>query len=78
MTADPHAMVCDKAMDHVLGASAETSSDLRRRAASNQGVPNDLDALVDKIHLADTLGWEVPSTESFRRTGRMLLKRGYQ
>ncbi len=50
MTADPHAMVRDKAMDHVLEVSAETSSDLRRRAASNEDVPNDLESLVDKIH----------------------------
>ena len=50
MTADPHAMIRDEAMDHVLAASAETSSDLRRRAASNKGVPDDLEGLVDKIH----------------------------
>ncbi len=45
-------------------------------------------ALVDALYvafifntmdrLADTLGWEVPSVASFRRTGKMLLKRGYK
>ncbi len=45
-------------------------------------------ALVDALYvafifntmdrLADTLGWDVPSAESFRRTGKILLKRGYK
>ena len=45
------------------------------------------EALVDAFHvaflfnvyprLADTLGWEVPPPEYFRRTARKMLERGY-
>jgi hypothetical protein len=62
-----------------------------RRAASDMSVLLDRglsrDAITDVLYigylfgiytrLADTLGWEVPSSEAVRSMGKMLHRRGY-
>lgn len=47
---DPHAILRDLALKSVLEGPAESDSALRSAAARNNGLPNDLQYLVAKIH----------------------------
>ena len=54
---------------------------LREAGVSDQAIEDAIQVcavfnIVDRV--ADALGFEVPSPESFSRMGQMLLKRGYQ
>lgn len=51
MSADPHATLLDRVITRVLEGEGETPPSLRQAVATGQGVPGDLKALVDKIHL---------------------------
>jgi len=47
---DPYAALRAQVCRTVFDAPAETAVELRRAAARGTGLPNDLQALVDKIH----------------------------
>ena len=47
---DPHTTLRDLALKSVLEGPAESESTLRAAAARNNGLPNDLQYLVAKIH----------------------------
>ena len=47
---DPHAALRDRVLQTVLDGRGETDSALRHAAADGQGVPGELQPLVDKIH----------------------------
>ncbi|HKH93041.1 MAG TPA: hypothetical protein VKA54_14640 [Gemmatimonadaceae bacterium] len=47
---DPHATLRQKALRAVLDGPGETDPSLRYAAAEGAGVPDELSALVDKIH----------------------------
>ena len=49
-TGDPHAALRDKALDRVLNGPGESDAALRNAAATGNGVPAELQPLVDKIH----------------------------
>ena len=50
MADDPNDLTHSGLMEHILGSEAETPVGLRQAAARNADVPDDLAALVDKIH----------------------------
>ena len=50
MTADPHAALRDQVLASVLDGPGESDAAIRRAAAEGAGVPDDLRALVEKIH----------------------------
>jgi hypothetical protein len=50
MTADPHAALRDRVLSSVLDGPGESDAAIRRAAAEGTGVPDDLAALVEKIH----------------------------
>jgi hypothetical protein len=45
-----HAEASGEFVNHILGSTGESSVDLRRTAASGQGLPQHLAILVEKIH----------------------------
>jgi hypothetical protein len=47
---DPHARFRDRVLETVLYGPGETDPAIRRAAADGQGVPAELQGLVDKIH----------------------------
>ena len=47
---DPHAALRDQVLDQVLSGPGESDPALRRAAAENTGVPDDLRLLIDKVH----------------------------
>ena len=47
---DPHAALRDQVLDQVLSGPGESDSALRRAAADNRGLPDDLRSLIDKVH----------------------------
>jgi hypothetical protein len=47
---DPHASLRDRVLNRVLLGAGETDPSLRQSAASDAGLPPDLQPLVDKIH----------------------------
>lgn len=47
---DPHAELRDAVLRRVLSGDGETSPALRHAAASNAGVPGDLQTLVARVH----------------------------
>jgi hypothetical protein len=47
---DPHATLRDRVLNRVLLGAGETDANLRQAAAKGQGVPPDLQKLIDKIH----------------------------
>jgi hypothetical protein len=47
---DAHASLRDRVLQRVLDGAGETDSAIRRAAAAGNGLPADLQALVDKIH----------------------------
>jgi len=49
-TSDPHATLRDRVLNRVLLGAGDTDPNLRQAAASGQGVPADLQKLIDKIH----------------------------
>jgi hypothetical protein len=49
-SADPHAALRDAALRSVLEGPGETDPALRQAAAAGEGLPTDLQPLVDKIH----------------------------
>ena len=49
-TDDPHAALRDAALRRTIEGPGESDPALRRAAADGAGLPNDLQALVDKIH----------------------------
>jgi hypothetical protein len=50
MTTDPYAELRDAVLRRVLDGPGESAPALRSAAAQGAGLPNDLQALVDKIH----------------------------
>ena len=50
MMTDPHAALRDRVMRLVLDGQGEADPGLRHAAADGQGVPADLQVLVEKIH----------------------------
>jgi hypothetical protein len=50
MSSDPHATLRDRVLNRVLLGAGDTEPNLRQAAAKGQGVPADLQRLVDKIH----------------------------
>jgi hypothetical protein len=50
MSSDPHAALRDRVLNRVLLGAGDTEPNLRQAAAKGQGVPADLEKLVDKIH----------------------------
>jgi hypothetical protein len=50
VTNDPHAALRDRVLERVLNGAGESDAAVRRAAADGQGVPTDLQPLVDKIH----------------------------
>ena len=50
MTTDPHAALRDRVLSSVLEGPGESDPVVRRAAAAGSGVPDDLAALVEKIH----------------------------
>lgn len=50
MLTDPHAPLREKLIATVLGAPGQTDPGTRKAVFSRNGVPEDLTALVDKIH----------------------------
>jgi hypothetical protein len=48
---DPHAELRDRVFARVLEGEGETDAALRQAVANRQGVPTDLKALVDKVHM---------------------------
>ena len=48
---DPHAELRDRVFARVLEGEGETDAALRQAVADGRGVPTDLKALVDKIHM---------------------------
>jgi hypothetical protein len=50
MTTDPHAALRDRVLSRVLEGPGESDPAIRRAAAEGSGVPDDLRALVEKIH----------------------------
>ena len=49
-TSDPHATLRDRVLNRVLLGAGDTDPNLRQAAARGQGVPADLQKLIDKIH----------------------------
>lgn len=47
---DPHATLRDRVLNSVLLGAGEADASLRQAAATGQGVPADLQKLIDKIH----------------------------
>lgn len=47
---DPHAALFDEVFRQVLDGPGESTRELRRAMARNQGVPDDLQPIVEKIH----------------------------
>lgn len=47
---DPHAALRDRVLNRVLIGAAETEPAMRQAAATGNGVPTDLEMLIDKIH----------------------------
>lgn len=47
---DPHATLRDQVLDQVLTGPGESEPAVRQAAADNSGMPDDLQALVAKIH----------------------------
>ena len=50
MPTDPHAGLRDRVLERVLEGPGESEPAIRRAAALGDGLPEDLQALVDKIH----------------------------
>ena len=50
MTTDPHAHLRDRVLQRVLDGAGDSDAVIRRAAANGEGLPADLQALVDKIH----------------------------
>jgi predicted RNA polymerase sigma factor len=47
---DPYATLRDQVLHQVLGGPGESDPALRKAAADNRGLPDDLHALVAKVH----------------------------
>ena len=47
---DPHAALRDRVLDQVLSGPGESDSALRRAAADNKNLPDDLRSLIGKVH----------------------------
>jgi hypothetical protein len=47
---DPHAVLRDQVLSQVLSGPAESDPAIRRAAADNAGLPDDLRPLVTKVH----------------------------
>lgn len=47
---DPHARLRDQVLDRVLDGAGESDSAIRHAAAEGEGLPSDLQPLIDKIH----------------------------
>ena len=47
---DPHAALRDQVLSDVLAGPGESDPALRRAAADNRAVPQDLQSLIEKVH----------------------------
>jgi hypothetical protein len=50
VTTDPHAHLRDRVLQRVLEGAGDSDAVIRRAAADGEGLPADLQPLVDKIH----------------------------
>ena len=50
MVTDPHAQLRDRVLGDVLDGEGESDPAVRRAAADNAGLPDDLRSLVEKVH----------------------------